>query len=177
MDLTIKAKTFELEALEFLNKRAPEVYKGKKHGFYWAAHEANLCKDDIDWEKVAKVRLENYFSGDSYEEKIPPITHLTADEEDYENLAQSMKKQFELKRSVQKAYCIRNILKWAVMTYYIEGLCNLKPDSKVADPDEKTIEEFSCLSVDEKLDVLYMEFVKIRKLMMREGTMFGGFFE
>lgn len=159
MDLIIKAKAFELEALEYINRRAPEMYKGKKHGFYWAVHEARNAKETIDWKRISRVRLEDYFTGLSYKEQIPVVTHLTAEKEEYEDLAQMMKMQFELKRTVQMAYCIRNILKWAVLNYYQEDVVK---ESFFADKTIK-IDAFSKLNTDEKLVVLYKELMEIKE--------------
>lgn len=159
MDLTIKAKAFELEALDYINERAPEMYKGKKHGFYWAVHEARLAKDTIDWKKVSRVRLENYFTGSKYEH-LPLITHLTAEEEDYMELAHAMEVQFKLKRAVQKAYCIRNILKWAVMNnHVVENNCSQERDV--------SLEDFKKLSIDEKLLTIYKELKEIKNWYQR----------
>lgn len=114
MDLTIKAKPFELEALEYLNQNSPclDLYKGKKYpGFQWAVTLAAEI-DTIEWKRYSKIKLENYFTGESFENSSE-VTHLAVDEEAYGNVATSIKEYFNLTR-VQNAFVIRCVLKYAV---------------------------------------------------------------
>lgn len=114
MDITIKTRTFEIEALEYLNKHCscPDLYKGKKYpGFQWAVHLA--ADSEIDWTRYAKIRLENYFTEKGVDENVPKVTHLTADSDEYAKVAQSIKEHFGLTK-LQNAYAIRCIIKYAV---------------------------------------------------------------
>lgn len=165
MDITIKARAFEIEALEYLDQRAPEMYKGKKHGLYWGVHEVARVTDQVDWKRISQIRLEKFFSGKQYEDKIPPITHLTVEEDEYEKIARSMEKQFELKRPIQKAYCIRNVLKYAVVHNYEEI------DTCIHGDEDKLI-EFKHLSTDEKLVTIYQEVLNIRRFLDKSAKPF-----
>ncbi len=62
---------------------------------YWAVHDAAIIADDIDWGILDITISRKYFTGKHYEDKIPPITHLTAEEDEYEKIARGMERQFE----------------------------------------------------------------------------------
>ena len=171
MDLTIKAKAFEIEALDYLDQGAPEIYKGKRCGLYWAVHEVAAIAEDIDWEECARIRLENYFSGKQYEDNIPPITHLMAEEEEYKKIACSMEKQFGLKRPIQKAYCIRNIIKYAVR--HSDTEVDIGVPCMEVKPDNEKLEAFKRFSIDEKLEAVYTELLCVRKLLEKNALPFS----
>lgn len=115
MDIPIKLKPYELEALNYLNIASPEVYQGKNSGFLWYLRKAACLKGKIEWEKIAAFKLEKIFSGEGFEEQALLVNHLTGDDQDYNIVADDISLAFSLKRPVQKAYLARNILKWGVM--------------------------------------------------------------
>lgn len=114
MDIVLKAKSVDIEALEYLNEHfpCPDLYKGKKHpGFQWAVTLA-ANTERIEWKLYTRIKLENYFTGDDFQ-NVPAVTHLTTDSEAYAKVANSIKEYFQLTR-LQNAYCIRTIIKFAV---------------------------------------------------------------
>lgn len=159
MDIPIKAKSYELEAVAKLNDTAPEIYKGKNPGFYWAAHQASLQANKIDWRKVAEYRLDKLFTDESYDNSSPIVSHLTLDDEDYKKTSEVMTEQFELKRPVQKAYCARNIIKWAIMNLEKEDKNIYNEKNK-----EKELEDFFSLTLDEKLNKIYEKLIDIERV-------------
>ena len=121
MDLILKGKAYELHAIAFLNENAPALCNSKNHGFYWAVHKLNLVKEDVVFDDVAKLQLKNYFDGKGYESGVGSNTHLPADEEEFFELCDFLTRAFHLKRPIQKAYCIRIVIKWAVLELMSKG--------------------------------------------------------
>lgn len=116
MDIVLKAKSVDIQALEYLNEYCPypDYYTGKKYpGFQWAVTLA-ANTEKIEWELYTRIKLENYFTGDDFQ-NIPAVTHLTSDSEAYAKVANSIKDYFQITR-LQNAYCIRSIIKFAVAT-------------------------------------------------------------
>ena len=113
MDIPIKLKAHEKAAINHINKKAPELYKEKNPGFRWAANMA-AQRNEVDWEQVSKVRIENLISADGFTDDDSSISHLTIDDQDFEKLKADMDQQFGMTRGVQKAFLARTVIKWGM---------------------------------------------------------------
>ncbi|MCR5777727.1 MAG: hypothetical protein K6G84_09985 [Lachnospiraceae bacterium] len=133
MDIPIKLKASEKAAIDQINKIAPEIYQEKNPGFRWAASVVAKT-NDIDWEQISKVRIEDIVSSEGYEDDDKTISHLTIDDQDFELIKQGMDKQLGMKRGVQKAFLVRAIIKWQLkqmnfqkrMLSYTKSLSDMK---------------------------------------------------
>ncbi len=137
MDLVFKAKSYELEAIDFLNKNAPDIYQGKNKGFYWAMHEAYLNRKTTEFQNIAKIKIERYFSGAGYEDKAGIITHVTGDDKEFEALTTYLEEVFGLQRSIQKSFFIRTILKYGI--YSLKGVDKIYSENT----DDDSLDDFT----------------------------------
>lgn len=160
MDLILKGKGFELEAIDAINDNGLEIYKGKNNGFHWALHEVNRNKAEIDFHEVAKLKLEKYYDGAGYEERVGINTHLTADDEEFKELFDFVREYFTLNK-LQKAYLIRIVIKWAVIQLHNKE----NSDMTEIQLEEKQLlmEEFKKLDTDQKLVCIYELLMDDRK--------------
>ncbi len=156
MDLILKAKGYELEAIDVINDNSIEIYKGKNSGFHWALHEVNCNKAEIDFHEVAKLKLDKYYDGVGYEERVGINTHLTADEEEFKELFDFVKEYFNLIK-LQKSYLMRIVIKYAVLQLHNEKNSVESCEDMNVQLEEKQllIEEFKKLDTDQKLVRLY----------------------
>lgn len=117
MDIPIKLKACEKAAIDYINEKAPELYREKNPGFRWAANmAANMVAQSppIDWEKISKLRIKNQISADGFADDNSSISHLTIADQDYEKLKADMDQQLGMSRGVQKAFLARTIIKWGM---------------------------------------------------------------
>ncbi len=110
MDIPIKLKACEKAALNHLNKIAPELYQEKNPGFRWTASIA-AKRDNVNWEQISKIRIENRVTAGGFEDDEKSISHLTIDDKDFERLRLIMNEYFGLSKGVQKAFLARTIIK------------------------------------------------------------------
>ena len=113
MDIPIKLKAGEKAALNHLNQIAPELYQEKNPGFRWVANMA-AKRDDIDWERISKRRIEDRLSSGDFKDDEKNISHLTIDDKDFERLKSNMNKCFDVRKGVQKAFIVRSVIKWGM---------------------------------------------------------------
>ena len=152
MDIVFKAKSVDIQALEYLNDHcpSPDLYKGKKYpGFQWAVTLAAEA-EKIEWKRYSKMKLDDYFTGDVH--NIPPVTHLTCDGEAYANVANYIQQYYQLTK-LQNAYCIRCIIKFAVATLKNEGSDTKSENISVLESKLNAIYEGQLLILD-KLDTI-----------------------
>ena len=117
MDIPIKLKACEKAAIDYINEKAPEIYREKNPGFRWVANmAANMVTQSppIDWEKISKLRIKNQVSADGFADDNSSISHLTIADQDYKKLKEDMDKQLGMSRGVQKAFLARTIIKWGM---------------------------------------------------------------
>ncbi len=113
MDIPIKLKACEKAALSHLNKIAPELYKEKNPGFRWAASMA-AQRDNVEWVKISRLRIEDLISAKEFEDDDKSISHLTIEDQDFETLRTTMNEYFGMSKGVQKAFLARTIIKWGM---------------------------------------------------------------
>lgn len=160
MNLTIKLRPYELEALEYLDNKAPQTNKSKRPGIFWAVHEASDAielEENLDWNSISRIRIDSYFSGEKYEDSA--IIHLTVGDDEYETVAAHMQNHFNLTRPIQKAYCIRNIIKYALFKY-----AEVATEVRTVESNEN-IEEFKTYPIEKKLEAIYEELVRLRAIV------------
>ena len=115
MNIGIKIKPKEMEAIMELNEVTPCIYSSKYHSCYWAICNAERVKEDIDWVKLARSKvIEKNFSGNDFTSCTGKVVHIPVEENAYENLRSYLTELFNLKRPIQKAYLLRLVLAYTV---------------------------------------------------------------
>lgn len=145
MDLILKAKDYELEAIAYLNTKIDANYNTQQPGIYWAFQELCLKINEgydnktktYDQEFEARIKriywnfkLENYFSGENYTEKVHMNTHLTVNQQDYECLSKYIHDIMGLERPPRKSLLIRTALKWAIYEDKFSSNNNIPSEDK-----------------------------------------------
>ena len=151
MDITFKATPVEKAALSFIDAHVSgNNPSGKSAFFMYAANAASA--NYIQWDRVSRIRYEDYVPKEEYESRQAEILHLSCDQDSFMNVMNSIKSFFSLQK-IQKAYAIRMILRFA-----LKEIEEQEKAKKVEEENMTTLldlDDFRALSIDEKLVEIY----------------------
>lgn len=151
MDITFKASPVEKAVLSYIDAHVSgNNPSGKSAFFMYAANAASA--NYIQWDRVSRIRYEDYVPKEEYESRQAEILHLSCDQDSFMNVMNSIKSFFSLQK-IQKAYAVRMILRYALKVIEEQERAKREEDENLTTLLD--LDDFRALSIDEKLVEIY----------------------